>query len=368
MSIPFLDLRQVNGLHADELKEAVCRVADSGWYVRGEAVERFELEYADFIGTRFAIGVGNGFDALTLIFRAYISLGVMTRGDEVLVPANTFIASVSAILHAGLRPVFVDAAPDTLLIDETQVERLITPRTKALMTVHLYGQCAWSARLRDICLRHRLKLVEDNAQAHGCLCGDRRTGSLGDAAAHSFYPGKNLGAMGDGGAVTTDDPRLADAVRAIANYGFSKKYYADYDGCNSRLDDIQAAVLSVKLGHLDQENSRRKAVAATYREAIRNPLVSLPRLPEGSDHVYHLFPVLCQQRDALQRHLADHGIQTLIHYPVPPHRQQCFPQFHFLSLPVAERIADTELSLPISPVITDQQVLYVAEAINQFRG
>ncbi len=366
MAIPFLDLRKINGLHADEISEAVARVIDSGWYVRGEALSRFEQDYAAFIGTQFCIGVGNGFDAIDIILRAYMALGVMTRGDEVLVPANTFIASVSAITHAGLKPVFVDADPETLLLDETKIEQLITPRTKALMIVHLYGKCAYSEKIRTVCMNHHLKLIEDNAQAQGCRFGEERTGALGDVAAHSFYPGKNLGAMGDGGAVTTDDPLLAEAVSAIANYGFHKKYYARYEGRNSRLDDIQAAILSVKLQYLDEENERRKAIANVYDNNIAHPMIRLPKNREMQDHVYHLYPILVEQRNSLQDYLQKQGIQTLIHYPVPPHRQQCFPQFHQISLPNTEKIALHELSLPISPVITDEEAYFVAETVNRF--
>ena len=366
MAIPFLDLHKVNALHDEEIKSAVSGVIDSGWYVRGEALSRFEQEYAAFIGTQFCIGVGNGFDAIDIILKAYVALGVMTRGDEVIVPANTFIASVSAITHAGLKPVFVDADPYTLLLDEDKIEQLITPRTKALMIVHLYGKCAYSDRIRTICMNHHLKLIEDNAQAHGCRFGQQRTGSLGDAAAHSFYPGKNLGALGDGGAVTTDDPLLAEAVSAIANYGFSKKYYARYEGRNSRLDDIQAAVLSVKLKYLDEENDRRKAVAAIYDSCISHPMVRLPKNRAGQDHVYHVYPILAEQRKELQLYLQKQGIQTLIHYPVPPHRQQCFPQFHLISLPNTEKIALHELSLPVSPVISEDEARFVAETVNRF--
>lgn len=366
MAIPFLDLQKVNALHDEEIKSAVSGVIDSGWYVRGEALSRFEQEYAAFIGTQFCIGVGNGFDAIDIILKAYVALGVMTRGDEVIVPANTFIASVSAITHAGLKPVFVDADPYTLLLDEDKIEQLITPRTKALMIVHLYGKCAYSDRIRTICMNHHLKLIEDNAQAHGCRFGQQRTGSLSDAAAHSFYPGKNLGALGDGGAVTTDDPLLAQAVRDIANYGFSKKYYAKYEGRNSRLDDIQAAVLSVKLKFLDEENGHRKKIAAIYDQAIEHPLVRVPKTKDGRDHVFHLYPILAEQRQALQEYLLRQGVQTLIHYPVPPHRQRCFPQFHQISLPNTEKIALHELSLPISPVISEEQACFVAETVNRF--
>lgn len=364
--IPFLDLKTINALHADEIKEAVANVIDSGWYVRGKALEQFEQDYAAFIGTNHCVGVGNGFDAIDIILRAYIQLGVMNPGDEVIVPSNTFVASVSAIVHAGLNPVFVDADAETLLLDENKLESLLSFKTKALMIVHLYGKCAYSERIRNFCTKYHLKLIEDNAQAHGCRFDGRRTGALGDAAAHSFYPAKNLGAMGDGGAVTTDDTQLAETVRAIANYGFHKKYYADVEGRNSRLDDLQAAVLSVKLKYLDQENERRKSVAAIYDQHISHPMIRLLKNRVGQDHVYHLYPILTEQREHLQTYLEKQGIQTLIHYPVPPHKQKCFPQFRHLSLPNTEKIAIHELSLPISPVMTDEEALFVAQTINQF--
>lgn len=364
--IPFLDLKKINALHADEIKEAVANVIDSGWYVRGKALDQFERDYAAFIGTQHCVGVGNGLDAIDIILRAYIQLGVMNLGDEVIVPANTFIASVSAIIHAGLNPVFVDADAETLLLDQTKLEPLLSFKTKALMIVHLYGKCAYSEQIRNFCTKYHLKLIEDNAQAHGCRFEGRRTGSLGDAAAHSFYPGKNLGALGDGGAVTTDDTQLAETVRAIANYGFHKKYYADVEGRNSRLDDLQAAVLSVKLKYLVQENERRKAIAAVYDQHISHPMIRLPKNRVGQDHVYHLYPILTEQREHLQTYLEKQGIQTLIHYPVPPHKQKCFPQFRHVSLPNTEKIAIHELSLPISPVMTDDDALFVAQTINQF--
>lgn len=369
--VSFLDLQKINARHAGEIKQAISGVVDSGWYVRGQALEAFERHYADFIGTRYAIGTGNGLDALSIILKAYIAMGQMNPGDEVLVAANTFIASVLAIRESGLKPVYVDADPQTLMIDGRKLEEAITPRTRAVMIVHLYGQCAYTEQIHDVCRQHNLMLIEDNAQAHGCRYGNRRTGALGDAAGHSFYPGKNLGALGDGGMITTDDEQLAQTARAIANYGFSQKYYADYVGGNSRLDDLQAAVLNVKLRYLDADNQRRKEIARRYFGEIQNPLVEMPLKDCKADCVFHLFPVLCEERDRLQQHLADNGIQTLIHYPVPPHQQKCFEHDDMqndmrLSLPVAELIASHELSLPVSPVMTDEEVAEVVSAVNSF--
>lgn len=365
--IEFLPLKRVTEKYQDEIHRAVIDAVDSGRYLLGGEVSAFESEYAAYIGTRNCVACANGLDALWLILRAYIELGMMQPGDEVLVPANTYIASILAITENGLKPVLVEPRPETLEINEELIESHITPRTKALMTVHLYGRLSWSGQMADICRRHGLKLIEDNAQAHGCeTLNGRRTGSLGDAAGHSFYPGKNLGALGDGGAVTTDDGILADTVRALANYGSSRKYVFRYCGRNSRLDEIQAAVLRVKLRHLDQDNARRREVAAMYMDGIANPLITMPiRLPEQSN-IWHIFPIFCDKRDILQKYLKEKGIQTLIHYPIPPHKQQCYAAWKNLSLPVTERIHATELSLPISPVIRDEEVAEVISAINNF--
>jgi dTDP-4-amino-4,6-dideoxygalactose transaminase len=366
--IEFLPLEKITEKYKDEIHRAVLDAVDSGRYLLGSQVDAFESEYADYIGTRNCVACANGLDALWLILRAYMEMGVMEPGDEVLVPANTYIASILAITGNGLKPVLVEPRWETLEIDEDLIEGLITPRTKALMTVHLYGRLSWSGRMAEICRKHGLKLIEDNAQAHGCeTLNGRRTGSLGDAAGHSFYPGKNLGALGDAGAVTTDDSILADTIRALANYGSSKKYVFRYQGRNSRMDEMQAAVLRVKLRHLDQDNAARKRVAAMYMEGISTPLVSMPeRMPEQSN-VWHIFPIFCERRDELQKHLADKGIQTLIHYPIPPHKQECYSDWNSMSLPVTERIHAQELSLPISPVIQDHGVKAVIEAINLFR-
>lgn len=366
--IEFLPLEKITEKYKDEIHRAVLDAVDSGRYLLGSQVDAFESEYADYIGTRNCVACANGLDALWLILRAYMEMGVMEPGDEVLVPANTYIASILAITGNGLKPVLVEPRWETLEIDEDLIEGLITPRTKALMTVHLYGRLSWSGRMAEICRKHGLKLIEDNAQAHGCeTLNGRRTGSLGDAAGHSFYPGKNLGALGDAGAVTTDDSILADTIRALANYGSSKKYVFRYQGRNSRMDEMQAAVLRVKLRHLDQDNAARKRVAAMYMEGISTPTVSMPeRMPEQSN-VWHIFPIFCERRDELQKHLADKGIQTLIHYPIPPHKQECYSDWNSMSLPVTERIHAQELSLPISPVIQDYEVKAVIEAINLFR-
>lgn len=364
--IRFLDLQKVNAMHGEELREAVCRVASSGWYLLGEEVKRFEQTYASYIGSRHCIGVGNGLDALTLIYRAYIEMGMMHPGDEVIVPANTYIASIIAITENQLVPVLVEPRADTLEIDDMLIEQHLTPRTRSVMIVHLYGRCAYTERVGELCRKHNLLLVEDNAQAHGCRFRDRITGSLGHAAGHSFYPGKNLGAMGDAGAVTTDDAELAEVVRSLGNYGSHRKYVFNYCGRNSRMDEMQAAVLSVKLKHLDADNERRWDIARRYSAAIKNPLVTLPAEMPKEMNVWHLFPVLCPYRDQLQQHLASQGVETLIHYPIPPHRQQCYAAYSGLELPITERISREELSLPISPAMTAEGAEQVIHAMNSF--
>ncbi|EFA44850.1 DegT/DnrJ/EryC1/StrS aminotransferase family protein [Hallella bergensis DSM 17361] len=422
-TIPYLSLQAVTALHRDEIQEAVARVVDSGWYLQGEANARFEREYADYIGTQHCVGCGNGLDALTLIFRAYKELGVLHDGDEVIVPANTYIASILSITENGLTPVLVEPRADNLQLDDTLIEQAITSRTRAILLVHLYGRNAWTPAIQRICEQHQLKLIEDNAQAQGCgnsqftifnsqlgatkgrsncelkivncelppsaspncelkivNCELPCTGSLGDAAAHSFYPGKNLGALGDAGAVTTSDRTLADTVRALGNYGSSKKYVFPFLGRNSRLDEIQAAVLSVKLKYLDEENARRKAIANYYYTHIDNPLIVLPGKAEwraavpadvsgrwrNEDCVYHIFPVLCERRDDLQRYLGEQGIGTMIHYPIPPHQQACYWEWNALSLPITEHIHRCELSIPCNQTMTDAQVEDVCRAINDF--
>ena len=401
MNIPFLSLHDVTAKYRDEIHEAVLRVVDSGWYLQGKENELFEEHYAEYIGSKHCIGCANGLDALIWIFRAYIEMGVMQPGDEVIVPANTYIATILAITENNLVPVLVEPNPETLQIDDTLIEERITDKTKAICIVHLYGRLAYTEKIGELCKKYNLKLVEDNAQAHGCRYeakGERlesrgeeykRTGSLGDAAGHSFYPGKNLGALGDGGAVTTDDDELAAAIRALANYGSQKKYVFKYTGRNSRLDEIQAAVLDVKLRHLDDDLRSRQAIANYYYDHISNPLITLPKRLPDAENVYHLFPVLVtnpsplgecgagssevgSSRDKLQTYLAENGVGTVIHYPIPPHLQECYanevwntPQ---LSLPITEMLADCELSLPISPTMSISQAEEVVRLINEWKG
>ena len=373
MNIPFLSLKDVTALHGAEINEAVSRVVNSGWYLQGKENERFEQHYAEFIGTKYCVGCANGLDALIWIFRAYIEMGVMKHGDEVIVPANTYIATILAITENGLKPVLVEPKLNTLEIDDDLIEAAITPRTKAIAIVHLYGRCAYTDKIGALCKKYNLKLVEDNAQAHGCKHIDGRvTGSIGDAAGHSFYPGKNLGALGDGGAVTTNDEELAKAIRALANYGSQKKYVFKYTGRNSRLDEIQAAVLDVKLKFLIEDNSHRKEVAHYYYEHISNLLIKLPDLLPDDQNAYHLFPVLVSdgKRDALHDYLEKNGVGTVCHYPIAPHKQECYEKERWnvprLNLPITEKIADEELSLPIGPTITQGEICYVVDLINSF--
>jgi dTDP-4-amino-4,6-dideoxygalactose transaminase len=365
--IKFLDLQKITAKYADEIHQAVDRVVDSGWYLQGKENEQFEADYSRYIGVKHTVGCANGLDALIWIFRAYVEMGVMQPGDEVIVPANTYIASILAISENGLKPVLVEPSIDTYQIDDSLIEAAITPRTKAILIVHLYGQCAYTDRIGQICRTHGLKLVEDNAQAHGCMFGGRKTGSLGDAAGHSFYPGKNLGAFGDAGAVTTNDDELARVVRAVANYGSQRKYVFKYCGRNSRLDELQAAVLGVKLRHLDQDVAIRKDVARRYIDGISNPAITTPRVSDWQSHVFHIFTIRCAERDRLQQYLADNGIQTIIHYPIPPHKQECYSEWNSLSFPITEQIHAEELSLPMSPVLTDEEVEQVIRVVNAFK-
>ena len=393
MNIPFLSLKDVTAKYADEIHEAVKRVVDSGWYLQGKENEQFEQHYAEYIGTKHCIGCANGLDALIWIFRAYIEMGVMQPGDEVIVPANTYIATILAITENNLVPVLVEPNPETLQIDDTLIEERITDKTKAICIVHLYGRLAYTAKIKSLCEKYGLKLIEDNAQAHGCRYeakGERleargeeykRTGSLGDAAGHSFYPGKNLGALGDGGAVTTDDDKLAAAIRTLANYGSQKKYVFKYTGRNSRLDEIQAAVLDVKLRHLDEDTKARQAIAAYYYDHIDNPLITLPKRLPDSENVYHLFPILVKgdgqlaigdRRDKLQAYLAENGVGTVIHYPIPPHLQECYANHPSLQGRAGERLvteflANAELSLPISPTMTIEEAEKVVKLVNDWK-
>nr|WP_302830151.1 DegT/DnrJ/EryC1/StrS family aminotransferase [uncultured Bacteroides sp.] len=363
----FLDLQKITRKYSGEIHEAVNRVIDSGWYLQGKESEKFEADYGRYIGTKYAVGCANGLDALIWIFRAYMEMGVMQPGDEVIVPANTYIASILAISENGLKPVLVEPSIETYQIDDAKIEKAITGRTKAILIVHLYGQCAYTDKIGELCGKYNLKLVEDNAQAHGCKFNGRKTGSLGDAAGHSFYPGKNLGAFGDAGAVTTDDEVLAKVVRAVANYGSTQKYVFKYIGRNSRLDEIQAAVLAVKLKHLDEDVVLRKKVAEYYIEHISNPDIITPIVKDWDTHVFHIFPIRCKKRNELQKYLADNGVQTIIHYPIPPHKQECYKEWNGLSFPITEQIHKEELSLPMSPVMDVEEVKTVVELLNAWK-
>lgn len=384
--IHFLDLKSINDTHEPNIEQAIDRVLTSGWYLLGNEDKSFEHEYADYIGTNHCIGVANGLDALRLILKAYIELGVMKEGDEIIVPANTFVASILAITDNRLIPVFVEPDIQTYNLDPFLIEEKITDRTKGIMLVHLYGRSAMHPEIQRIVSKYNVKLIEDNAQAAGAFyipnaelhslelstLPFRRTGSLGHAAGHSFYPGKNLGCMGDGGAITTDDSELANVVRALANYGSSKKYQNDYIGLNSRLDEIQAAILRAKLPYLDADNKRRHEIAKCYLENIVHPEIILPYalcpMPHAlyPSHVWHLFVIRCANRDKLQIHLAKNGIQSLIHYPIPPHKQKAYIEYNHLCLPITERIHDEVLSLPISPVMSDKDVQVVMDIINSY--
>lgn len=372
MQVPFLSLHNVTAKYKEEIHEAVLRVVDSGWYLQGKENELFEQHYADYIGTKYCVGCANGLDALIWIFRAYIELGVMQPGDEVIVPANTYIATILAITENGLKPVLIEPNPETLEIDDTLIEQTITSKTKAICIVHLYGRNACTQHIFDLCCKYNLKLIEDNAQAHGCEFNGKKTGSLGDAAGHSFYPGKNLGALGDAGAVTTNDVELAKAIRALANYGSQRKYVFQYAGRNSRLDEIQAAILDVKLRHLDDDIKLRQQVAKYYYEHINNPLITLPKRLLDTENVHHLFPILVAEgkRDALHNYLEQNGVGSVIHYPIPPHKQECYSKEVWntprLLLPITEKMADEELSIPMSPCMTQEQVEYVVSLVNAF--
>ena len=362
--IKYLDLKRINDCHDMELRQAIDEVLQSGWYLKGEATHRFEQHYADFIGTKFCIGCANGLDALTLIFRAYKEMGIMKDGDEVIVPANTFIASILAITDNNLVPVMVEPDIKTLEIDDRLIEQAITTRTRAIMIVHLYGRCAYTDKIGELCKRYNLRLIEDNAQAHGCTFGNMKTGSLGDAAGHSFYPGKNLGALGDAGAVTTNVEELARVIAALGNYGSHQKYVHDYAGRNSRIDELQAAMLDVKLKYLDTENQRRKQIASIYINKVKNPSIYIPQ--SERDCVWHIFPVFCERRDELKQYLGSHGVETQIHYPIPPHMQHCYSRWNSISLPVTERLSREELSLPCHQMMTDKDAEMIAEIINLF--
>jgi len=395
--IKFLDIQKITASFEPEILNAVTRVLKGGWFMLGEECKEFEKEFAVYVGSQNCIGVGNGLDALRLIFKGYIELGIMREGDEVIVPANTYIASILAITDNRLTPVLVEPDINNYNLDIQLVEQNITPRTRAIMVVHLYGQACWSRKLKELADKYSLKIIEDNAQAAGArievsderramsgirkadMAGVkdktvyRRTGSLGDAAGHSFYPGKCLGALGDAGAITTDDSELAGVIRALSNYGSSKKYVNDYLGLNSRLDEIQAAVLRVKLPRLDRDNQQRREIAQLYIDNISNTDIILPQTSNqkpatiNKDHVWHLFVIRHYNRDKLQKFLAEKGIQTLIHYPIPPHKQKAYKDLNYLSLPVTEKIHKEVLSLPISQVIPPNEVEKIITLINQFQ-
>jgi len=365
--IEFLDLKLINKQYANELKIASDRVIDSGWYILGNEVKCFEEKFAAYCSTNYAIGVASGLDALTLIFRAYIEMEIMKPGDEVIVPANTYIASILAITEVGLVPVLVEPSERTFNLDPLLIEKNITKKTKAILTVHLYGQVTGISELKKIANTYNLKLVEDCAQAHGALFDAEKVGSLGDAAAFSFYPGKNLGALGDGGAITTSDNNLANILRTLRNYGSSQKYINDYKGVNSRLDELQAAILSVKLKYLDQENNRRKQIAHRYLTEIKNSNIELPYLEKNEQHVWHLFVIRCIFRNEFVKYMQDSGVNVLIHYPIPPHKQKAYSEWAGLQFTITEAIHETVVSLPISPVMSDDQIDQIISVINNYR-
>lgn len=371
--IKFLDLKKINLNYQQEIEEALQRVFRSGWYLLGEELKAFEKDFANFIGVKQCIGVANGFDALRLILRAYLELGKIKEGDEIIVPANTYIASILAITENRLKPVLVEPNISSYNIDPFLIEEKITEKTRAIMIVHLYGQNAMHTEIQRLVDKYNLLLIEDNAQAQGCYYEDNRTGSLGNAAGHSFYPGKNLGALGDAGAVTTNDDELAEVVRTIANYGSKKKYENEYKGLNSRLDEIQAAVLRVKLKYLDSDNQKRRDIAQYYCDNIKNEKIILPLVNHQSSivnlksHVWHLFVIRTEERDKLQKYFKDNGIETLIHYPIPPHKQIAYKEWNNYSLPITEEIHSQCLSLPISPVMTNDEINFVVKTINDYR-
>ncbi|GAA3607220.1 DegT/DnrJ/EryC1/StrS family aminotransferase [Flavivirga amylovorans] len=364
--VKFLDLQKINAQYEQELKEAASRVIDSGWYLLGNELESFETNYTKFCQTKHAIGVANGLDALRLIFKAYIELGIMQTGDEVIVPANTYIASILAITDNHLVPVFVEPNMDTYNLDSNKIEQAVTSKTKAVLTVHLYGQNSIDDTMLDVCKKYNLKLVEDSAQSHGALWKEKVMGSIGDAAGHSFYPGKNLGALGDAGAVTTNNDELAQVIRTLANYGSSKKYENVYRGLNSRLDEIQAAFLNVKLKYIHTDILGRRRVANYYLKHINNPDIILPEVLNQNSHVWHLFVIRTSKREKLQKYLNEHGVQTLIHYPIPPHKQQAYMEFSHLSLPTTEKIHKEVLSLPISAVLSESELEKITKTINLY--
>lgn len=364
--IQFLDIKKINLLHQEEIERKLIDVFRSGWYVLGSEVETFENSLKDYLGSENIIGVANGLDALRLIFKAYIELGLMKAGDEIIVPANTYIASILAISDNHLVPVLVEPSKNTFNLDFELIEKHISVKTKAILLVHLYGRVCFDEKINYLKEKYGLKIIEDNAQAIGAEWNGKKTGTLGDAAGFSFYPGKNLGALGDGGAISANDNALAKKIREIANYGSSKKYVNDCKGVNSRLDEIQAAVLNIKLKYLDGENDKRRIIAQRYLSEIKNELIQLPENPSNEkEHVWHLFVIRTKIRTELQQYLSENGIQTLIHYPIPPHKQKAYPELNKLSLPITEYIHEEVLSLPISPVLSEAEVGDIINFLNQ---
>lgn len=364
--ISFLDLKKINAQYEQELKNAANRVIDSGWYLMGKELETFEQNYSAFCGAKYSLGVANGLDALRLIFKAYIELGTMKVGDEVIVPANTYIASVLAISDNGLIPVFVEPNRKTYNLDSSKIEIAITSKTKAILTVHLYGQNSIDEEMLAICEKHQLKLVEDSAQSHGAIWNGKVMGSIGDAAGHSFYPGKNLGALGDAGAVTTNDETLAKTIEALRNYGSLKKYENIYQGLNSRLDEIQAAFLNVKLKYIQKDILERRRVANYYLVNIKNPKVILPEVLNEEGHVWHLFVIRSKNRADFQKYMEDNSVQTIIHYPIPPHKQKCYKEMNSMCFELTEQIHSEVVSLPISPVLIEAELSKIVNLINSF--
>lgn len=364
--IPFLDLKAINKQYEEDLKKVINGVIESGWYLKGKEVEAFEEEFSKYVGVKKTIGVASGLDALRIILRAYLEMKVIEEGDEVIVPANTYIATILAITDNNLKPVLVEPDIHTYNIDPDLIEANITKRTKAILIVHLYGQNAYTEKISRLCKKYDLKLIEDAAQAHGAYFKDKRIGSLGDAAGFSFYPGKNLGALGDAGAICTNDEEMAKVCRALGNYGSLKKYYNNYQGYNSRMDEIQAAVLRVKLRNLDRDNERRRQVASYYMAKIKNPLIILPEVARPQEHVWHLFVVRTEHRERFKKYLYKAGIETLIHYPIPPHKQNAYAKWNHLSLPLTEKIHSEVLSLPISPFMRRDEIESVISAFNKF--
>jgi len=366
--IKFLDLQKINLKHQEEIENRLLQTFRSGWYLMGNDLKSFEKNLSEYIGTTHAIGVANGLDALRLILRAYIEMGVMNPGDEILVPSNTYIASILAISDNGLIPVLTEPDIDNYNIDIKKIEEKITSRTKGILIVHLYGRTVFSEELKNLAEKHQLKIIEDNAQAIGAEWNGKKTGNLGDAAGFSFYPGKNLGALGDAGAVTTNNDELAKTIRALANYGSNQKYVNIYQGLNSRLDEIQAAVLDIKLKYIDEENTVRRDIAKRYISEISNPKIVLPENPaDENEHVWHVFVVRANERDHLQKYLTENGVQTLIHYPIPPHKQKAYKQWNELSYPISEKIHREILSLPISPVMSESEISQIISVLNDFK-